>query len=96
MIAMVGTYASTYSVFQMWMALFIGIFAYLLRLMSYPLVPMLMGIILGPYLELYLRRTLITSNGDFMAFFQSPISLGLYVMTLLFIYFLRYRAPKVL
>lgn len=94
MIAMVGTYASTFSVFQMWMALFIGVFAYLLRLMSYPLVPMLMGIILGPYLELYLRRALITSNGDFMVFFQSPISIGLYVMTALFIYFLRYRAPK--
>lgn len=95
MIAMVGTYASTFSVFQMWMALAIGLFAYVLRLMSYPLVPMLMGIILGPYLELYVRRALITSNGDVMVFFQSPISLGLYAMTFVFIYFLRYRMPKV-
>ena len=94
MIAMVGTYASTYSVFQMWMALAIGVFAWLLKLMSYPLVPVLMGIILGPYLELYLRRALITSNGDVMTFFSSPISLGLYAMTLLFIYFLRIKAPK--
>lgn len=95
MVAMVGTFASTYSVFQMWVALMIGIFAWLLRLMSYPLVPMLMGIILGPYLELYLRRALITSNGDVMTFFASPISIGLYLMTLLFIYFLRIKAPKI-
>jgi putative tricarboxylic transport membrane protein len=95
MIAMVGTYASTYSVFQMWMALAIGVFAWLLRLMNYPLVPMLMGIILGPYLELYLRRALITSDGDVMTFFASPISIGLYVMTGVFIYFLRIRAPRI-
>ena len=94
MIAMVGTYASTYSVFQMWMALAIGIFGWSLRLMSYPLVPLLMGIILGPYLELYMRRSLITSNGDVMTFFSSPISIGLYAMTLLFIYFLRFKPPK--
>ena len=94
MIAMVGTYASTYSVFQMWMALAIGIFAWLLRMMNYPLVPMLMGIILGPYLELYMRRALITSDGDVTTFFASPISIGLYAMTLLFIYFLRYKTPK--
>lgn len=94
MVAMVGTYASTFSVFQMWVALGIGTFAYLLRLMSYPLVPMLMGFILGPYLELYMRRALITSQGDVMVFFQSPISLGLYAMMFLFIYFLRIRAPK--
>ncbi len=95
MIAMVGTYASTYSVFQMWMALAIGVFAWGLRLMAYPLVPMLMGIILGPYLELYLRRALITSDGDVMTFFASPISIGLYVMTGVFIYFLRIRAPRI-
>ncbi|MDO9527240.1 MAG: tripartite tricarboxylate transporter permease [Gemmobacter sp.] len=94
MIAMVGTFASTFSVFQMWMALGVGIFAWLLRLMKYPLVPMLMGIILGPYLELYLRRALITSNGDVMTLFSSPISIGLYVMTGLFVYFLRYKSPK--
>ena len=62
--------------------------------MSYPLVPLLMGIILGPYLELYMRRSLITSNGDVMTFFSSPISIGLYAMTLLFIYFLRFKPPK--
>lgn len=94
MAAMVGTYASTFSVFQMWVALAIGVFAYLLRLMSYPIVPLLMGFILGPYLELYLRRALITSQGDVMIFFQSPISIGLYAMTFLFIYFLRIRAPR--
>lgn len=91
MIAMVGTFASSFSIFQMWMALAIGVFAYVLRVMSYPIVPLLMGIILGPYLEEYLRRTLITHNGDPMIFVTSPISLSLLVLTAFFVYFLRFR-----
>lgn len=91
MISMVGTFASSYSVVQMWMALAIGVFAYLLRVMSYPLVPMLMGIILGPYLEEYMRRALITSELDPLVFVSSPISIGLLVLTGVFVYFLRIR-----
>jgi putative tricarboxylic transport membrane protein len=91
MIAMVGTYASSFSIFQMWVALAIGVFAYALRAMSYPIVPMLMGIILGPYLEEYLRRTLITHDGNPLIFFTSPISLGVLLLTVFFIYFLRFR-----
>ncbi|HET7410640.1 MAG TPA: tripartite tricarboxylate transporter permease [Paracoccaceae bacterium] len=91
MIAMVGTYASSFSIFQMWVALAIGIFAYVLRVMRYPIVPMLMGIILGPYFEEYLRRSLITHDGNPLIFFTSPISLGILVLTAFFVYFLRYR-----
>ena len=91
MVSMVGTYASSFSVFQMWVALFIGVFVYLLRLMSYPIIPMLMGIILGPYLEEYLRRALITNELNPAVFFTSPISLSLLILTGFFVYFLRFR-----
>ncbi|MBY8978049.1 tripartite tricarboxylate transporter permease [Rhodobacteraceae bacterium NNCM2] len=94
MVAMVGTYASSYSIFQMWVALSIGAFAYLLRIMSYPLVPVLMGIILGPYLEEYLRRTLITHDHNPLIFVTSPISLSLLILTGVFIYFLRVRPAQ--
>jgi putative tricarboxylic transport membrane protein len=92
MISMVGTYASSFSIFQMWVALAIGVFAYVLRVMSYPIIPMLMGIILGPYLEEYLRRTLITHDGNPLIFVTSPISLGLLILTGFFVYVLRFRA----
>lgn len=94
MVAMVGTYASSFSIFQMWVALAIGGLAYVLRIMSYPIVPVLMGIILGPYLEEYLRRTLITHEGNVLVFFTSPISLSLLVLTCVFIYFLRIRPAR--
>lgn len=91
MIAMVGTYASSFSIFQMWVALAIGVFAYVLRVMTYPIVPMLMGIILGPFLEEYLRRSLIIHDGNPLIFITSPISLGILILTGLLVYLLRFR-----
>ena len=72
MVSMVGVYASSFSNFQMWMALAIGVFAFALRRFDYPVVPMLMGMILGPYLEEFLRRSLIVSKGDPTIFRHEP------------------------
>jgi len=91
MISMVGTYASAFSIFQMWVALLIGTFAYILRTQGYPVIPMLMGVILGPYLEEYLRRALIVGELNPAIFFTRPISLSLLILTGVFIYFLRIR-----
>ncbi|WMS42234.1 tripartite tricarboxylate transporter permease [Acuticoccus sp. MNP-M23] len=89
MISIVGTYASTFSVFQMVVALGIGLFAYVMRVVGYPIIPMLMGIILGPYFEEYLRRSLITNDLNPLVFFTSPISLCLLCLTVFFVYVLR-------
>lgn len=91
MISMVGVYASSYSFFQMWMALAIGVLAFLLRRFGYPVVPTLMGIILGPFLEEFLRRSLIVSEGDPTIFLRSPASVVLLALTVLFVWLLRVR-----
>lgn len=88
MVSMVGTYVSTFSVFQMWMALAIRVFTFLLRRMAYLIVPLLMGVILGPYLEEDIRRALITSDLDPLTFVSSPIAIGLYLLTFGFVWFL--------
>ena len=62
MVSMVGTYASDFSIFQMWMALAIGAVGYFLKTQGYPIIPILMGVILGPYLEEYFRRSLIVGQ----------------------------------
>ena len=91
MVSVVGTYASTFSMFQCWVALVIGLLAYAMRKLDYPIIPLLMGIILGPYLEEYLRRSLIVSDMNPSIFFTRPISLSLLVLSLVFIYFLKIR-----
>lgn len=94
MVSVVGVYASTYSMFQMWMALAIGAFAFGLRRFGYPLLPLLMGLILGPFFEEFLRRSLIVSEGSPLIFVTQPFSLMFLLMTALFVWLLRIRPAR--
>lgn len=93
-IALVGTYVATFSVFQMVLALVFGVLAYVLRLAGYPTVTLLLGFILGPSLEEYLRRTLSLSKGDPTVFLTAPDSLAFLALTVVFVVMLlRSKAP---
>ncbi|PLW76088.1 tripartite tricarboxylate transporter permease [Cohaesibacter celericrescens] len=94
LLAVVGSYVSTYSSFQMFMALGMGVFAFYLRRNGFPVITMLLGYILGPNLEEFLRRSLALSNGDPMTFFTNLDSLFFIILTMIFIYFLAIRKPK--
>lgn len=85
MLAVVGSYVATYSTFQMMMTLLLGVLAFYLRQYGYPVVTLLLGFILGPGLEEYLRRTLTLSNGDPSVFLTEPDSLFFVLLTLVFI-----------
>ena len=91
MVAMVGAYVATYVTFQMGMALLIGVMAYFMRKHNYPLVPLLLGFILGPIAELYFRRSLAISGGSPVIFFTHPASVIFLVLTVIFVYFLGVR-----
>ncbi|WP_448326563.1 tripartite tricarboxylate transporter permease [Sulfitobacter sp. M13] len=93
LLAVVGSYVSTYSTFQMFMALAMGVLAFYLRRNGFPVITMLLGYILGPNLEEFLRRSLALSNGDPTTFFTNPDSLFFVVLTLVFFYFLVIRKP---
>ncbi|MEV8467495.1 tripartite tricarboxylate transporter permease [Fluviibacterium sp. DFM31] len=93
LLAVVGSYVSTFSTFQMFMALGMGVLAFYLRRNGFPVITMLLGYILGPNLEEFLRRSLALSNGDPTTFFTSPDSLFFVVLTLIFVYFLVIKKP---
>lgn len=93
-VALVGSYVATFSVFQMGLALVFGILAFFLRKQNYPTVSLLLGFILGPDLEQYLRRSLSLSDGNPLVFLTSPDSLFFLVLTGLFFYFMTVRKPK--
>jgi TctA family transporter len=67
------------------MALF-GVVGYVLSKLDCEPAPLLLGFILGPMMEEYLRRAMLLSRGDPMVFVERPISaalLGLSVLALL-------------
>lgn len=94
-VALVGSYVATYSIFQMFLALIFGVLAYFLRKQNYSTVSLLLGFILGPDLEQYLRRSLSLNDGNPMVFLTSPDSLVFLLLTAFFVYMIliRKRAP---
>ena len=60
-----------------------GIIGFLLRRQGYPMAPLVIGMVLGPTLEISLRQGLIITDGSFAAFFSGhPIALLLAIAAL--------------
>lgn len=78
-----GIFAEAGHTFNIYVAIAFGIIAYLLLKFEFPLVPLLLGIILGPIAEENLIRTLTISDGSLAIFFTRPISVFFILLTLL-------------
>jgi len=73
-LCVVGSFAITQRMFDVYVMLFFGIVGFLLREMKFPMAPLVLGIVLGDLLDLNLRRGLQLTNGDPSPFFTRPIS----------------------
>jgi putative tricarboxylic transport membrane protein len=86
-LCVIGPYAITQRLFDVYVMVFFGILGFILREMKYPMAPLVLGIILGDILDKNLRRALVLSDGDLTPFFTRPISAVLWITTLLVILF---------
>ncbi|WP_347920082.1 tripartite tricarboxylate transporter permease [Paracoccus marcusii] len=93
-VALVGSYVATLSIFQMALSLVLGILAFYMRRQNYSCVAMLLGFILGPDLEQYFRRAMSLSDGDPTIFLTSLDSLFFLGLTAVFVYMIVIRKPK--
>lgn len=73
----VGSFAVSQRMFDVYLMLGFGIVGFLLREMKYPMAPLVLGLVLGDLLDLNLRRGLGLTNGDWTPFFTRPISFAL-------------------
>lgn len=76
-----GVYAASNSAFDLLLAIGFGVMGWLFRKMAIPLVPIVLGFVLGRMLEDNLRRAMSLSDGDAWALLGSPICLILWAMT---------------
>jgi len=90
-ISMVGAYVATNSTFQLILTIILGGIIYLLRKQEFPSVPFLLGVLLGPLLEMYFRRSMQISKCNPMIFLTSLDSLFFLVLAGIFYYFLIIR-----
>jgi putative tricarboxylic transport membrane protein len=88
-----GVYTIHNSTLDVLLVLIFGCIGYGMRLLRFEPAPLLIGLVLGPLMETYLRRSLIVSHGDVLALAGRPISgTMLLVSALILIWTFRKRA----
>ncbi len=80
-LCIVGGYAPTNTLHDVWLMVIFGIGGYLLRKLDYPMAPAALAIVLGPLTERNFRQALIGSHGDLSVFTSSTISIVLAACT---------------
>ena len=83
--ALLGSYALNTSTFDVQVAIAIGIVGFLFRRYGMPITPLILGLILGPNLELQFRRALQISAGDYETLYATPLSKVLYLVLIVVI-----------
>ncbi|MDR0623859.1 MAG: tripartite tricarboxylate transporter permease [Treponema sp.] len=73
-ICVVGSYATTNSMYGVVIMFISGLVGYVLSKHRYPTAPMLLAFVLSPLLESNLRKAFIISNGSMSIFFEKPIA----------------------
>jgi putative tricarboxylic transport membrane protein len=84
-LSVVGGYAATNDMHDVWLMLGFGISAFFLRKFDYPLAPAVLAIVLGPIAEPTLRQSLLLSSGDPSIFFTRPIAGTITVIAIILI-----------
>jgi len=85
-LCLIGGYAPTQSMHDVWLMVIFGIVGYLMRKLDYPLAPAVLAIVLGPLAEPALRQSLIISDGSFAIFFTRTYSGPIMIGALIFLF----------
>jgi putative tricarboxylic transport membrane protein len=73
-LCIVGGYAPTQTMHDVWLMLLFGVVGYLLRKLNYPVAPAVLAIVLGPLAEQSLRQSLLMSQAEMSIFVERPLS----------------------
>jgi putative tricarboxylic transport membrane protein len=90
----IGAYASSNSVFNVWLMLGWGALGYFFNKVGVHPAPMVLGFILGPMLEENFRRAMLLSGGDPMVFLHRPISATLLAVAVILLAILIFPAIR--
>jgi putative tricarboxylic transport membrane protein len=83
--SLVGVYLVTFNTMDIHMMVIAAAIAIGLRLLNYPMAPMLLGFILGKMMEENLRRALAISDGSISFLWERPITLVILLISILFL-----------
>ncbi len=81
--SMMGVYLVSFNTFDILMLAIVASIAVCLRLLSFPMAPLLLGFILGSILEDNLRRAMTVADGQWSFLWDRPVTVCLVLATLL-------------
>jgi putative tricarboxylic transport membrane protein len=96
-VCVVGAYTPRNTMFDVWIALIFGVVGWGMKKGGWPIVPLILGFILGDMFERSFRQALSMSGGSILIFFRRPISAFFILLTIVSIFFLlkvRKKVPK--
>jgi TctA family transporter len=92
----IGVYSLNNSANEVLFICFFGIIGYILMKLDCEPAPLLLGFLLGPMMEVYMRRAMLLSRGDPWVFLERPLSLSfLAIATVLLIFIVLPNVRKV-
>ncbi|MCB2008941.1 MAG: tripartite tricarboxylate transporter permease [Rhodoferax sp.] len=91
--ALVGTYAVQRQVFDLYLLIGFGVAGYVLRILGFPLAPVVVGFVLGPVCEINFRRMMLVSQGEVVEHLSGrPIALVVFVLVVMVVVYPLVRA----
>jgi putative tricarboxylic transport membrane protein len=78
----VGSFAINNSLFDVGVMLAFGVLAFVMEINGFPIAPTILGLVLGSMLEQNFVTSMIKADGNFLAFFERPVSGSLGVATI--------------
>jgi len=81
--ASIGAFSVNNSMFEVWLMVGFGLLGYAMKKLQYPIVPLILGMVLGTLVEKSLRQALVLSAGSFDVFYTRPITVAFLVIALL-------------
>lgn len=81
---LLGAYSLNNSVFDLRVAFILGFLGYLFRRFGVPNTPLVIGVILGPVLEVQFRQAVQLSNGDYSVLFAGILPKIIYLVLIMF------------
>lgn len=82
-ICLIGAYASSNSIFPVFIMTAFGIIGYVLRKAKIPLAPIILALVLGDMMETNFRRAMVISRGSYDIFYTHPLTLILLLVAVL-------------
>ncbi len=79
--AALGAYATNQQPFDVFLLLVFGLLGFMMRRFAFPVLPLILGVILGPLMETKLREALAISGGDVSGLFNEPLAVFVYAIT---------------